>query len=40
MTDVANEIIPSACHEIQKADETTKQKLEATGVRFEPVQAG
>ena len=40
MIDVANEIIPSACQEIQKADETTKQKLEAAGVRFEPVQPG
>ncbi|MES2195350.1 MAG: TRAP transporter substrate-binding protein DctP [Pseudomonadota bacterium] len=38
MVDVANEIIPSACQEIQKADETTKQKLEAAGVRFDPVQ--
>ena len=38
MVDVANEIIPSACHEIQKADETVKQKLEAAGVRFEAVQ--
>ncbi|MDB5575832.1 MAG: C4-dicarboxylate transporter [Bradyrhizobium sp.] len=38
MVDVANEIIPAACHEIQKADETTKQKLEAAGVRFEAVQ--
>ena len=40
MVDVANEIIPSACQEIQKADETTKQKLEAAGVRFEAVQPG
>lgn len=38
MIDVANEIIPSACQEVQKADETTKQKLEAAGVRFEPLQ--
>src|SRR6476469_4670429 len=38
MIDVANEIIPSACEEVQKADETTKQKLEAAGVRFEPLQ--
>ncbi len=38
MVDVANEIIPSACQEIQKADETTKQKLEGTGVRFEKLQ--
>ena len=40
MVDVANEIIPSACQEIQKADETTKQKLEAAGARFEAVQPG
>src|SRR6195952_812962 len=38
MIDVADEIIPSACQEVQKADETTKKTLEATGVRFEPVQ--
>src|SRR4051812_21355520 len=29
MVDVANEIIPSACQEVQKAEETTKAKLEA-----------
>jgi TRAP-type C4-dicarboxylate transport system substrate-binding protein len=39
MVDVAEEIIPSACQEVQKADETTKQKLEAAGVRFETLQA-
>src|SRR3954467_6396057 len=39
MLDAANEIIPSACQEVQKADETTKAKLEAAGVRFEPLQA-
>jgi TRAP-type C4-dicarboxylate transport system substrate-binding protein len=38
MVDVADEIIPSACQEVQKADETTKTKLEATGVRFDQVQ--
>ena len=38
MVDVANEIIPSACQEVQKADETTKQKLEAAGVHFETLQ--
>src|SRR5438309_9048681 len=38
MVDVANEIIPSACQEVQKADETTKHKLEAAGVHFEPLQ--
>src|ERR1700712_3616074 len=39
MIDVADEIIPSACQEVQKADETTKKTLEAAGVRFEAVQA-
>jgi len=38
MVDVANEIIPSACQEMQKADETTKQKMQASGVRFETLQ--
>jgi TRAP-type C4-dicarboxylate transport system substrate-binding protein len=38
MVDVANEIIPSACQEVQNADETTKTRLQAAGVRFEPVQ--
>jgi hypothetical protein len=35
---VANEIIPSACQDVQKADETTKKSLEAAGVRFELLQ--
>src|SRR3954463_15738904 len=39
MVDAAGAIIPSACQEVQKADETTKAKLEAAGVRFEPLQA-
>jgi TRAP-type C4-dicarboxylate transport system substrate-binding protein len=38
MVDVANEIIPSACQEVQKADDTTKQKLQAAGVHFELLQ--
>jgi len=38
MVDVAEEKMPSVCQEVQKADETTKQKLEAAGVRFEPLQ--
>src|SRR6201747_277854 len=38
MVDVAEEIIPSACQEVQKSDEATKTKLEAMGVRFDPVQ--
>jgi TRAP-type C4-dicarboxylate transport system substrate-binding protein len=38
MIDVAEEIIPSACREVQKADETTKKSMEAAGVRFETLQ--
>jgi TRAP-type C4-dicarboxylate transport system substrate-binding protein len=38
MIDVAEEIIPSACQEVQKADETTKKSMEAAGVRFETLQ--
>jgi TRAP-type C4-dicarboxylate transport system substrate-binding protein len=34
MLDVADEIIPSACKQVQKADDETKKSLEAT-VRFE-----
>jgi len=37
MIDVADEIIPSACQAVQKADETTKNILAAAGVRFEPL---
>src|SRR4051812_11771398 len=36
MIDVADEIIPSACQAVQKADETTRNTLAAAGVRFEP----
>jgi len=39
MTDVAEEIIPSACQKVQEADETVKKTMEAAGVRFETVQA-
>jgi TRAP-type C4-dicarboxylate transport system substrate-binding protein len=38
MVDVADEIIPSACKDVQKAEETTKNTMEATGVRFETLQ--
>jgi TRAP-type C4-dicarboxylate transport system substrate-binding protein len=38
MIAVADEIIPSACQEIQKADETTRNTLAAAGVHFEPLQ--
>jgi TRAP-type C4-dicarboxylate transport system substrate-binding protein len=37
MIDVADEIIPSACQAVQKADETTKNTLAAAGTRFEPL---
>jgi TRAP-type C4-dicarboxylate transport system substrate-binding protein len=39
MIDVAEEIIPNACQEVQKADETVKKTMEAAGVHFEAVQA-
>ena len=35
MTDVADEIIPSACKSVQKSDDETKKSLEAAGTRFE-----
>jgi len=35
MIEVANEIVPSACQDVQNAEETTKKSMEATGVRFE-----
>ena len=38
MIDVADEIIPSACLEVQKADETTRKSVEAAGVHFETLQ--
>ena len=38
MVDVAEEIIPSACQQIQKADSDTKKSLEAAGIRFETLQ--
>ncbi len=38
MVDVANEVMPSACQEVQKAEEATKKSMEATGVRFETLQ--
>jgi TRAP-type C4-dicarboxylate transport system substrate-binding protein len=37
MIDVAEEIIPSACQQVQKADDETKKSLEAR-VRFETLQ--
>jgi TRAP-type C4-dicarboxylate transport system substrate-binding protein len=38
MVEVAEEILPSACQDVQKADEATKKTLEVAGVRFEPLQ--
>lgn len=38
MTDVAEEIIPSACQQVQKADNDTKRSLEAAGIRFETLR--
>jgi TRAP-type C4-dicarboxylate transport system substrate-binding protein len=35
MIDVAEEIVPSACQQVQKADNETRKSLEAAGVRFE-----
>lgn len=37
MIDVAEEMLPSACQDVQKGDESTKKTLEAAGVRFEPL---
>ena len=39
MTDVADEIIPSACKAVQKSDDETKKSLEAAGIRFETLSA-
>lgn len=38
MVDVADEMIPNVCQQVQKADNELKQKLEAAGIRFEPLQ--
>ncbi|MGY3616651.1 TRAP transporter substrate-binding protein [Bradyrhizobium sp. USDA 10063] len=35
MIDVAEEIVPSACQQVQKSDDETKKSMEATGVKFE-----
>jgi TRAP-type C4-dicarboxylate transport system substrate-binding protein len=39
MIDVADELIPSACRQVQSADEETKKSLEST-IRFETLQSG
>jgi len=38
MVDAAEEIIPSACQEVQKADNETRKSLEAAGIGFETLQ--
>jgi TRAP-type C4-dicarboxylate transport system substrate-binding protein len=38
MIDAAEEIIPSACQQVQKSDDETKKSLEAAGVRFETLR--
>lgn len=38
MVDVAEEIIPSACQQVQKSDDDTKRSMAAAGVRFEVLQ--
>ena len=35
MTDAADEIIPSACQQVQKSDDEVKKSMEAEGVKFE-----
>lgn len=35
MTDAADEIIPSACQQVQKSDDEVKKSMEAQGVKFE-----
>ena len=38
MTEAAEEIIPTACQQVQKADSETRKSLEAAGIRFETLQ--
>jgi TRAP-type C4-dicarboxylate transport system substrate-binding protein len=35
MTDAADEIIPSACQQVQKSDDEVKKSMEAQGIKFE-----
>ena len=39
MIDVAEQMLPVVCQQIQKADNDTKKSLEAAGIRFETLQA-
>ncbi len=38
MVDAAEDILPSACQEVQKADNETRKAMEAAGVHFETLQ--
>jgi TRAP-type C4-dicarboxylate transport system substrate-binding protein len=38
MVDVAEEMIPKVCQQVQKADNETKKSLETAGIRFETLQ--
>jgi TRAP-type C4-dicarboxylate transport system substrate-binding protein len=38
MIDVAEEMMPAVCQQIQKADNETKKSLETAGIRFETLQ--
>jgi TRAP-type C4-dicarboxylate transport system substrate-binding protein len=38
MTDVADEMIPGACQQVQKSDDEVKKAMEAQGVKFETLQ--
>jgi TRAP-type C4-dicarboxylate transport system substrate-binding protein len=38
MIDVAEEIVPSACQQVQKSDDEVKKSMEAQGVKFEALQ--
>ena len=38
MIDVAEEMLPAACQQIQKADNETRKSLEAASIRFETLQ--
>jgi TRAP-type C4-dicarboxylate transport system substrate-binding protein len=39
MSDAADEIIPSACEQVQKSDDEVKKSMEAQGVKFETLSA-
>lgn len=39
MRDVAEEVVPNACREVQNAEAETMRKLESTGVKFEVLSA-